>query len=97
MTQANKKVELYYRIGDNPNFSGTDQWLRAETQDGSNAVTYFEYEHSLHKPAEARVTLINSIPNFRAADIDSKSGKLSILASGDDAATNSDLFIWKNI
>ena len=92
MTQANKKVELYYRIGDNPNFSGTDQWLRAETQDGSNAVTYFEYEHSLHKPAEARVTLINSIPNFRAADIDSKSGKLSILASGDDAATNSDLF-----
>ena len=32
------------------------------------------------------------IPNFRAADIDSKSGKLSILASGDDAATNSDLF-----
>jgi hypothetical protein len=92
MTQANKKVELYYRIGDNPNFSGTDQWLRAETQEGVNAVTYFEYEHSLHKPAEARVTLINSIPNFRAADIDSKSGKLSILASGDDAATNSDLF-----
>ena len=92
MTQANKKVELYYRIGDNPNFSGTDQWLRAETQDGTNAVTYFEYEHSLHKPAEARVTLINSIPNFRAGDIDSKSGKLSILASGDDAATNSDLF-----
>tara|TARA_R110002049_G_scaffold86871_2_gene220603 strand:- start:194 stop:3979 length:3786 start_codon:yes stop_codon:yes gene_type:complete len=92
MTQANKKVELYYRIGDNPNFSGTDQWLRAETQDNTNAITYFEYEHSLHKPAEARVTLINSVPNFRAADIDSKSGKLSILAAGDDAATNSDLF-----
>lgn len=90
--QTNKQAELYYWLGDNTNFSGTDQWVKAETPDGKNALISFDFEHKINMPAKAKVVLSNTIPNFLASDADSFTGHLSTLASGSDSATQSPLF-----
>jgi hypothetical protein len=94
---ANKKIELYYWIGDNANYdpddSGTvNRWLRANTSAGKNAVVSVDYEHSLGKPAVAKVTLQNGVPNFKAADADSYSSVFSSLLAADDSGTASPVF-----
>ena len=90
--QTSKQVELYYWLGDNPSFSGTDQWEQAKTADGKNAIVSFDFEHKINSPAKAKVVLSNTIPNFLAADADSFTGHLSTLASGSDSGTQSPLF-----
>ena len=90
--QTNKQVELYYWLGDNPSFSGTDQWEQAKTADGKNAIVSFDFEHKINSPAKAKVVLSNTIPNFLASDADSFTGHLSTLASGSDSGTQSPLF-----
>ena len=90
--QTNKQAELYYWLGDNTNFSGTDQWVKAETPDGKNALISFDFEHKINMPAKAKVVLSNTIPNFLASDADSFTGHLSTLASGSDSGTQSPLF-----
>ena len=90
--QANRQVELYYWSGDNPNFSGTAQWTKAVNVDGKNAIISVDFEHKLNSPAKAGVVLINLIPNYKAADIDSHSAWLSVLPSGSDSGTASPLF-----
>ena len=90
--QTNKQVELFYWLGDNPNYSGTDQWVKAKTPDDKNAVISFDFEHKINMPAKAKVVLSNTIPNFLASDADSFTGHLSTLASGSDSGTQSPLF-----
>ena len=97
ITPANKKIELYYWIGDNSNYdpddSGTtSRWLRANTATGKNAVVSVDYEHSLGKPAVAKVTLNNGVPNFKAGDADSYSSVFSSLFTADDGGTASPVF-----
>ena len=93
--QANKKLELHYWLGDNPNLdtgATAAQWYKATNSAGKNAIVSVDFEHSMGKPAEAKITLINSVPNFRAADAASYSGYLSTMLTADDAGTNSPLF-----
>jgi hypothetical protein len=90
--QSNRKVELYYWQGDNPNFSGTDQWTKAVNVAGKSAIISVDFEHKLNSPAKAKVVLINAIPNYKAGDADSYTGTLTSLPSGSDSGTQSPLF-----
>ena len=97
ISNANKKIELYYWIGDNSNYdpddSGTtSRWLRANTSEGKNAVLSVDYEHALGKPATAKVTLQNGVPNFKAGDADSYSSVFASLPAADDGGSASPVF-----
>ena len=90
--QTGRQVELYYWQGDNPNFSGTDQWTKAVNVAGKSAIISVDFEHKLNSPAKAKVVLINAIPNYKAGDADSYTGTLTSLPSGSDSGTQSPLF-----